>query len=82
MNSMTTRRTHASRCHSGVDGLRAWLKPRRFWFNSRGWHRTQRVACDVAAACLRSSNAEQPVLTRKCVGSSPTGGTIAGEADW
>jgi hypothetical protein len=26
--------------------------------------------------CLRSSNAEQPVLTRKCVGSSPTGGTV------
>ena len=26
--------------------------------------------------CLRSSNAEQPVLTRKCVGSSPTGGTM------
>lgn len=25
--------------------------------------------------CLRSSNAEQPVLTRQCVGSSPTGGT-------
>jgi hypothetical protein len=26
--------------------------------------------------CLRSSKAEQPVLTRKCVGSSPTGGTM------
>jgi hypothetical protein len=81
MNSMTTRRTHASRCRSGVDGLRAWLKPRRFWFDSRGRHRAQRDACDVAAARLRSSNAEQPVLTRKCVGSSPTGGTFVGELD-
>ena len=32
------RRSHASRCHSCVDGLRARLKPGRFWFDSRGWH--------------------------------------------
>ena len=25
-------------CHSCVDGLRARLKPGRFWFDSRGWH--------------------------------------------
>jgi hypothetical protein len=48
----------------------------------QGVARLQPVARDVAASRLRSSKAEQPVLTRKCVGSSPTGGTIAGEADW
>ena len=29
--------THGARTHSCVVGLRARLKPERFWFDSRGW---------------------------------------------
>jgi hypothetical protein len=45
-------------------------------------HAARRMRRRCVMPRLRSSKAEQPVLTRKCVGSSPTGGTIAGEADW
>lgn len=37
---------------------------------------TTRGALRPRDPCLRSSNVEHPVLTRQCVGSSPTGGTM------
>ena len=77
--STSTRRTYASTRHSCVAGLRARLKTERFWFDSRGWHVPRRRMRRSPRHCLRSSKAEQPVLTRKCVGSSPTGGTIASQ---
>jgi hypothetical protein len=51
-------------------------------YGARRPHAT-RVACVARRSprhCLRSSNAEQPVLTRRAAGSSPAGGTNADEA--
>ena len=48
-----------ARCRSSTEGLCAWLKPERFWFDPRGRHYTERSdmqrKCEV---CRKSFNAK------------------------
>ena len=62
-----TRSRHVARsqrCHSCVDGLRARLKPGRFWFDSRGWHALLPAKPRGVALLFQRSNSPASITRR------------------